>query len=131
MFSGLNDARSPKNLQKIRHQNKCRLKSIAEKYNPPLFSESIINGENLIVDITGLACQVNNSLSIIAMDSLQYHHFANRLGIDILNRRHKTALVIIDEKVPLQLVLKLHFSHQLLMIHVLDGVSLCLKWCSY
>lgn len=40
---------------------------------------------------------------MIAMDSLKYHHFANSLSIDILNRKHKTALVIVDEKVRTQL----------------------------
>ncbi|KRT84350.1 Thioredoxin, partial [Oryctes borbonicus] len=97
MLTGLNDAKSPRNLQKIQKQNKCRLKAIAEKYNPPLFSDSIVNKQNIRIDITGLACQVNRSLSMIAMDSLKYHHFANSLSIDILNRKHKTALAIIDE----------------------------------
>ncbi|GJQ80005.1 hypothetical protein Trydic_g9478 [Trypoxylus dichotomus] len=105
MLTGLNDAKLPKNLQKIRKQNKCRLKAIAEKYSPQLFSNSIVTEQNIKVDITGLACQVNRSLSMIAMDSLKYHHFANSLSIDILNRKHKTALAIIDEKMESHYVL--------------------------
>ncbi|KAK9708828.1 Thioredoxin [Popillia japonica] len=105
MLTGLNDGRSPRNLQKVRRQNKCRLKTIAEKYSPAFFAESLLNKDNVKVDITGLACQVNRSLSMIAMDSLKYHHFANSLSIDILNRKHKTALVIVDEKMESHYVL--------------------------
>lgn len=95
-----NDTRSPPNLKKLSALNDCAKLSKALKYQPLIFAHSVTNMKQPFnrVDITGLACS-NNSLTMIAMDSLKYHAFAERLGVDVLtNSKEKTAVVIIDEK---------------------------------
>lgn len=94
-----NDTLSPSNLKKLSVLNDCAKLGKALKYHPLIFAHSVTNMKQPLnrVDITGLACK-NNTLTMIAMDSLQYHSFAARLGIDVLNMKEKTAVVIIDEK---------------------------------
>lgn len=56
-------------------------------------------------NVNGMACKTNTSLSLVAMDSLEYYYFAERLGIDISNKKDKTAAVIINPKVNTLIVL--------------------------
>lgn len=82
----------------------CKLYKFANQLYTPLSSgnEDVLN----ITYIHGLACKTNVSLNIVAMDSLREHHFAESLGIDILNIKDNTALVILDSKFETQHVLK-------------------------
>lgn len=77
---------------------------IAENYYPSTYPKDIVDyanyGKDLnIFNISGLACKTNASLSLIAVDSLMYHYFAERLGINISKRKDKTFAVIINDKV--------------------------------
>lgn len=98
MFTNENDSRSPKNLLKIYKENECKLHQIAANYHKPIFSPTIHSQFKNDVNITGLACKHNTSLTLIALDSLKYHMFAERFGLDILSKTDKTAAIIIDEK---------------------------------
>lgn len=44
----------------------------------------------------GLACRTNQSLSLLAMDALQFHQFAEGLGLDVLSFPDQTAVVIFN-----------------------------------
>lgn len=98
------DVRSAWNLQRIYREEKCRVFKIAEKYQKEIFSESVVDnvdyGRDFVdFNISGLACTTNASLTLIAMDSLLQHGFAERLGIDVFSRKDRTAAVIVDDKV--------------------------------
>lgn len=103
MLSG--DKYSAENLQLAWEKEKCTLLKISEKYRPKLFSESIVNyvdwgkREKQQNAIPGLACKTNASLTLVALDSLQFYPFAERLGLDVLKLTDKTSAVIINEKV--------------------------------
>lgn len=49
--------------------------------------------------ISGLSCKTNQTLSFLAMDSLLYHTFAERLGVNVLKHPKKTVLLIMDYEV--------------------------------
>lgn len=77
--------------------------------HPTLFSSSIVqqtNGDHKKFNIHGLSCKSNSSLALIALDSLKYYHFAERLGINIALKKDLTAAVIINEKVNRKFKLK-------------------------
>lgn len=103
------DPKSSLNLQRKWKQYKCQLARLAEKIQSPIFSPSLFSSKPLAskeVNLTGLACRSNSSLTLIALDSLIYHQFAERLGIDILNKKDKTAVVILNEKLETHHVLE-------------------------
>lgn len=103
MISG--DKYSAENLQLLWKKEKCKLLKISEKYQPKLFSKSIVNyvdwgnQKEYQPDMQGIACKTNASLTLIALDSLQFYLFAERLGMDISRCVDKTTVVIINEKV--------------------------------
>lgn len=77
---------------------------LAQDYQPALFSQSVTDyvehgKEFANLNISGLGCKTNMSLTFIAMDSLMQRDLAERLGIDISNRKDKTVAVIVNEKV--------------------------------
>lgn len=85
-------------------EEKCRLFKMSQNYYPSIYSESIVNHVNYGKDlnrfnITGLGCKTNETLVIVAVDSLMYHHFAERLGVNISKKKDKTFAVIINDKV--------------------------------
>lgn len=45
---------------------------------------------------SGLGCRTNKTLSFVAMDSLEYHVFFDKLGVDVLSDPSKTAVAIIQ-----------------------------------
>lgn len=49
--------------------------------------------------IAGMSCNTNKSLSFLVVDSVHYHAFAERLGIDVLASANKTIAVIMDHDV--------------------------------
>lgn len=95
---GENDERSPSNLLKLWRRNKCREFVFAETIQPAIFEKKNENERN-DHNISGLACRTNKSLTFVAMDSLLFYHFAERLGIDVTNSKDKSAVAIINEKV--------------------------------
>ncbi|XP_044758505.1 thioredoxin domain-containing protein 11 [Coccinella septempunctata] len=96
-WSDVSDYRSPENLRNYLSRETCRLFQIAQDYQPLHFSKELydyVEGFN----ITGFKCNTNKTLNFIAMDSLYYHHYAEKLGVDLFQRPNKTALVILDDK---------------------------------
>ncbi|KAF5280834.1 hypothetical protein FQR65_LT14941 [Abscondita terminalis] len=96
-FCEKNDPKSTKNLIKLWNIEKCRIAVLAEKVQPLVFSEHFLFN-NLTNNISGLGCKTNSSLSFIALDSVRYFHFAQKLGIDISLFKDKSAAVIINQK---------------------------------
>lgn len=79
-------------------KNICRNFLFAEKYHPTVFEEKPFK-QNSIRDVNGLACKNNKTMAFVAMDSLLHYPFAEKLGINLSKYTHKTAAVIIDDKV--------------------------------
>lgn len=50
-------------------------------------------------NISGLACQNNRSLSLLALDSEMYHYIAEKIGVQLLDLENKTVVLIIDNEV--------------------------------
>jgi hypothetical protein len=64
-------------------------------------------------------------MSLIAMDSLQFHQFAEGLGIDVLRRHDKTAVVIFSVTVSYAFI-SLHLQYGVLQtVHM----SVCMRVC--
>jgi hypothetical protein len=57
-------------------------------------------------------------MSLIAMDSLQFHQFAAGLGIDVLARHDKTAVVIFNVVVSFTVILIFSQSSILETVHI-------------
>lgn len=99
------DYRSPQNLKKSLEREKCRLLELSHKYFPQIFSDTIRDIVDWALEsdtssIRGLACKTSNaSLTMVSLDSLQFYHFAEKLGVDVLKSPSKTAAVIVNEKV--------------------------------
>lgn len=97
MLTGENDLRSAIAVKTTLLKDSCTRLLAGNKYYYPIFPvESMAESK---VGTTVSACRVNKTLAFIAIDSLQYFHFAEGLGIDILKMRDKTAVVILDSDV--------------------------------
>ncbi|XP_019764085.1 thioredoxin domain-containing protein 11 isoform X2 [Dendroctonus ponderosae] len=91
------DPKSMQNLRKLLRRDKCRTFLLAEELTKAIFVESNIENTDQI-DISTLGCdKVNGSLNFIALDSLRYYMFAERLGIDLSTKSDSSAVVILDE----------------------------------
>lgn len=75
----------------------CKLFNFAKQWGPPIFPAAV--DEKNLQHIFGLSCKMNFTLNMIAVDSVENHHFAEALGIDIKNMKNMTAVVILDTKV--------------------------------
>ncbi|KAJ9585352.1 hypothetical protein L9F63_002849 [Diploptera punctata] len=95
MLSGMGDERSSSALQEAFTLEKCRRLRRARTIYRPIFPHPAYHRKSPR-RFTGLACRTNRTISLIAMDSLQFHQFAEGLGIDILKRTDKTAVVIFN-----------------------------------
>ena len=51
------------------------------------------------IDVSGMACKSNRSLTFISLDSIEYGFFAHQLGVNLSERLHETTAVIIDKSV--------------------------------
>lgn len=102
MLPNEDDHLSPENLIQNNIKHFCTVMKFANERNPPVFPSMMSEKRvNLSHNIHGLSCANNFSLHILAMDSVQNVHFAESLGIDIVNKKDMTALVIMDNKVSL------------------------------
>lgn len=94
------------------------------------YQRPIIPRENNIseeVELTEHICSVNKTLAFVIIDSLYYFHFAEGLGIDILNFPDKTACVILDSQDESQFVMKEKFGRNNLAQFINDYVFGFLK----
>ncbi|GAB0095391.1 uncharacterized protein DMENIID0001_107720 [Sergentomyia squamirostris] len=90
------DKRSPESLQALAEKRSCELLQHGEVVNEAIFFPTTQLGGNRTDGLSGLACKYNKTMSFIVIDSLTYHPFAERLGVDVLAARDKSAVVIID-----------------------------------
>lgn len=78
-------------------KDQCIKLLAGNKYHYPIFPDVTENSNS--TKVTASACRKNRVLALIAIDSLQYFHFAEGLGIDVLKTKDKTAVVILDADV--------------------------------
>lgn len=94
------DNRSPTNLMRIARRKQCERHYSSRMLRHDAAGDTIFLGVNTDRQrndkIFGLACKTNRTLSLLAMDSLLYHTFADRLGVDVLLRPNKTVVYIVD-----------------------------------
>lgn len=87
------------NLRKRLRRDRCRFFLLAEELTKAIFVENDIENTDQI-DVFSLGCdKVNGSLNFVALDSLRYYMFAERLGIDVSAKSDLSAVVILDESV--------------------------------
>ncbi|KPJ02814.1 Thioredoxin domain-containing protein 11 [Papilio xuthus] len=107
MLPDEDDLLSTENLIEEHLKHSCRLLKFAQQLTPAV-RPARVRGN--ITHIDGLSCATNTSLYMIALDSVQNHHFAEALGIDVINMKDMTAVVILDSKSGNQYVLKEEYS---------------------
>lgn len=96
MLNSVYDMRSPDNLKQRELKRECEFMFLSELDEPTIFFNE--RGDENLELMSGLGCDVNKTLSFMAIDSVLYHTFAERLGIDILNYENKTAALILDHE---------------------------------
>ncbi|XP_059616682.1 thioredoxin domain-containing protein 11 [Phlebotomus argentipes] len=90
------DKRSPEGLRSIAHRRQCELLYHGEMIQEAIFFNASQSSADLAEGFSGLACKYNKTMSFIVIDSLTYHPFAERLGVDVLAQKDKSAVFIID-----------------------------------
>lgn len=94
------DKRSPANLQRQQMRRRCELLFIdAERAAQNDFLGNAPFHLDQLQGIEGLGCTGNRSLTMLMMDSNIYHVFAERLGVDILTTKRRSAVFIVDPEV--------------------------------
>lgn len=110
------DRYTTKNLLRLQEELQCSLAHFRKLYHPAFFTSP--NADS--TSIEGLACASNGSLTMLAMDSLMYHHFAESLGVDVLKAKRKTALVIVNPKDEMHAIMEGDFNDKNLREFVLN-----------
>lgn len=96
MLDNDDDERSPEAINRFNLRRKCEMLRIQQRKSEAYFiDEEPISSLQLV---TGLACEHNRSLSLLTMDSVNFHPFAERLGLNILEMENKTAAIIVDNE---------------------------------
>lgn len=90
------DNRSPESIQQYHFRRKCEMMQLSERKSENVFIEDVDPIPLKLV--SGLACKSNRTLTLLSIDSLNFHTFAERLGIDILEMENKTAAIIMDHE---------------------------------
>lgn len=94
------DPRSPVNLERQRQRRKCELLSIdTEQATQHSFLGQKPFHLDQLQGIEGMGCSGNRSLTLMLMDSSLYHVFAERLGVDVLAAKRRSAVLIVDPEV--------------------------------
>ncbi|KAG5674745.1 hypothetical protein PVAND_004696 [Polypedilum vanderplanki] len=96
MLDNTDDERSPEAIEKYNLRRKCEMLRRAEKKSDIIFIDD--EDTTPLKLISGLACKSNQTFTLISMDSVNFHTFAERLGVDILEIENKTAAMIIDQE---------------------------------
>lgn len=97
MLDNEGDDRSPESVVKYNFRRKCEMLKIAERKSEILFIDDDDDSSFLQL-VSGLACKANKTFTLISIDSVSFHTFAERLGIDILEMENKTAAIIMDHE---------------------------------
>lgn len=90
------DKRSTEYVIALAEEERC---SILKRIPLPLMPKPSFNLTNL-----PSSCKINSSFSFIALDSDQYSHLANGLGIQLKKIKHRTAVAIFDDEVGIHFV---------------------------
>lgn len=105
MLSDKNDPKSVRNLEKLFSKEICRQFHLANEYHSAIFEIKQDMGDyGKNISVAGEACKRNQSLLFVVMDSLNYYHFAEKLGVHMGKNRDKSAAIIINDKVALKSV---------------------------
>lgn len=96
MLDNEGDDHSPESILKYNFRRKCEMLKISEKTSEILFIDDADSTSLQL--ISGLACKTNKTFTLISIDSVSFHTFAERLGIDILEMENKTAAIIMDHE---------------------------------
>ncbi|XP_046835682.1 thioredoxin domain-containing protein 11 [Vespa crabro] len=89
-----NDRQSPIAIKHALLKENCKRWFAAHSYHEPVFPQDSFEKSN--ISLIKSLCNINRTLSLIAIDSLHYFHFAEGLGIDVLKKKDKTAAIILD-----------------------------------
>lgn len=84
-------------IRKADIKESCRMWSVGNTFLHPIFP--LESHKDLNENITNVVCKKNRTLSFVVIDTLQYFYLAESLGIDILTKKNKTAVVILDSSV--------------------------------
>jgi len=95
LLTGMGDERSSAALQEAASLERCCYFHRARHIHHPVFPHPAYHRKSPR-HFTGMACRTNKTMSLIAMDSLQFHQFAEGLGVDVLARHDKTAVIIFN-----------------------------------
>lgn len=107
MLNTEEDSRSADKIASVYKTLSCEITNLSEAVRPKMFYEEgesslSTNASSIDFDkINGLACKTNRTLSLMAMDSFTYELMAERLGIELKDSDHNTAVAIIDNEVSL------------------------------
>lgn len=97
------DPKSMLNLKKNQYNNKCKNLLEAEKLFKPIFEP--VNLESVELSVAKLGCS-NQTLEFVALNSLIYYNFAERLGLDLFSKKDKSGVVIVHQKLESHYVMK-------------------------
>ncbi|KAK3911975.1 Thioredoxin domain-containing protein 11 [Frankliniella fusca] len=119
---GLGDPLWAEELQQWVQLERCRQLRHARLLDKPYFpvEKELEEGD---YGVKGLSCSGNKTLSFLAFDSLQLHHFAERLGVDVLHRKDKSAVLIVDSQAETQYLLQGEINKVTLTKFIKDYVS--------
>lgn len=90
-----NDPQAANSMNDYILKDECRRLLTGNNYHPPVFPRNLSHDHQKI-NLTSFICKSNTTLALIAVDSLQFFHIAEGLGIDILKKKDKTAVAIVD-----------------------------------
>lgn len=96
MLDNEDDDHSPESIDKYEFRRKCEMLMLAERKSEILFMDDEDSASIQLV--SGLACKSNKTFTLIAIDSVNFHTFAERLGIDILEIENRTSAIIMDQE---------------------------------
>jgi hypothetical protein len=95
MLDNTDDEMSPESINKYHFRRRCELLMQAEQKSDINFIDDPDTAPLEL--ISGMACKFNKTFTIIAMDSNNFHTFAERLGVDLFEMENKTAAMIMDQ----------------------------------
>ncbi|XP_022252118.1 thioredoxin domain-containing protein 11-like isoform X2 [Limulus polyphemus] len=95
-------------------KQKCQCLKVALSYSDIDFPNTQFSGD-LYENFTGFVCQTNITLKVIALDAVQFHTFPEHLGINIMEEKHQTAVLILDMKKETHYLLKEEIDKKSLM----------------
>lgn len=95
MLDNFGDEKSPEAIEKYNLRRQCEMLRLADRRSELVFIDDV--DTRPLELISGLACKSNRTFTLISMDSISFHTFAERLGVDILEIENKTAAMIMDQ----------------------------------